>query len=56
MSVLGAYQKIIIPGFENTPSCSNPQDINELARKTLAALKMFSIVATTLSKKRFDSS
>lgn len=49
-------QKIIIPGFENTPSCSNPQDINELARKTLAALKMFSIVATTLSKKRFDSS
>lgn len=49
-------QKIIIPGFENTPSCSTPQDINELARKTLAALKMFSIVATTLSKKRFDSS
>jgi len=49
-------QKIIVSGIENTPSCSNPQDINGLIRDTLAALQIFNITATTFTQMLFNSS
>lgn len=49
-------QKIIIPGFENNTSCSNPQEINGLIRDTLLAIKKFNITPRTFTKMLFDTS
>lgn len=49
-------QKIIIPGFENSASCSNPQEIQGLIHNTLLALKKFNITPKIFSKMLFDSS
>ncbi len=51
-----AEHKIIIPGFENTAAISNPQNIHDLIRDTLAALQKFNVTAITFTQMLFDSS